>query len=126
MLLVLIITIALMSICHMPNNLICLYNDNELNALTHIFIGFMSNTKVTLSEFLFELKLNFHIISSPKQFSRGLQMFISIHTRMKFLEDGASGSIKIKYASSHKKNEIFSRWNFRFHQNQIRLKVVKK
>ena len=90
-------TIALMSICHMPNNLICLYNDNELNALTHIFIGFMSNTKVTLSEFLFELKLNFHIISSPKQFSRGLQIFISIHTRMKFLVYGASGSIKIKY-----------------------------
>ena len=86
----------------------------------------MSTTKVTSSRYLFELKLNFHIISSPKQFSRGLQMFISIHTRMKFLEDGASGSIKIKYGFKSEKNEIFSRWNFRFHQNQIRLKVVKK
>ena len=81
----------------MPNNLICLYNDNELNALTHIFIGFMSSTKVTLSEFIFELKLNFHIISSAKQFSRGLQISISINTRMKFLVDEASESIKIKY-----------------------------
>ena len=161
MLLVLIITIALMSICHMPNNLICLYNDNELNALTHIFIGFMSNTKVTLSEFLFELKLNFHIISSPKQFFRGLQIFISIHTRMKFLVYGASGSIKIKYGFRPKKMkfladgtsgsikhgfrpnlyyvklqvhqiwlqaikiENFTRWNFRFHQNQIRLRAIK-
>ena len=124
----------------MPNNLICLYNDNELNALTHIFIGFISTTKVSFSRYLLELKLNFHIISSPKQFSRGLQIFISMHTKMKFLADGTSGSIKHGFRPNlyyvklqvHQiwlqaiKIENFTRWNFRFHQNQIRLQAVKQ
>ena len=53
---------------------------------------------------------------------------------MKFLVDGTSGSVKDGFmpnfkseialgltnmASSHKKMKIFSRRNFRFHQNQI-------